>query len=156
MSPWVDENGEVTGDTCPSCEGYSRLERDLRNARTAITRLERDAERNLVAKRDGAQWKAVLAFWELHFPEKRISSKGIKSARATKYFQRLEAGATPADVEYAIAAATVWRYVVYGKRTKTGSASDLAIDLQDIVSVGNDAQFDRLVELGREMKETDW
>ena len=154
--PWVDPStGEVTGDICPSCEGYSLLERDLRNARSKITRLERDAERNLVAKRDGKLWKEILEYWMEAFPERRVTSKNIKSARATRLFQRLEAGATPADVLYAINAAKVWRWVVYGKRQRNGSHSDLAIDLQDIVSVGNDAQFDRLVELGREM-ETCW
>lgn len=152
VTPWVDENGEVTGDTCPTCEGYSQLERDLRNARTKITRLEREAERATVAKRDGNLWKETVAFWEAAFPEKRITSKGVKSARATKYFQRLEAGAKPEDVRYAITAAKTWRYVVFGKRQKSGSKSDLAIDLEHIVSVGNDAQFDRLVELGREME----
>lgn len=150
MSPWVDATtGEVLGDTCPDCEGYSRLERDLRTARAAITRLERDAERNLVAKRDGKLWLETIEYWCKAFPEKRVTSKGIKSARATKFFQRLEAGATPEDVRYAIDAAKVWKYVVFGKRQKSGSKSDLAIDLEHIVSVGNDAQFDGLVEKGR-------
>lgn len=149
--PWVDGNGEVTGDTCPSCEGYSQIERDLRNYRAKVTRLEHDAERNLVAKRDGKLWKEIVAYWEQVFPDKKITSKGIKSARATKYFQRLEAGAKPEDVQYAIDAAKVWRFVVFGKRQRSGSKSDLAIDLEHIVSVGNDAQFDGLVEKGREM-----
>lgn len=149
--PWVDANGEITGDVCPACEGYTILERDLRNARSKITRLERDAERNEVSKRDGATWKAALEHWCQAFPDKRISSKGIKSARATKYFQRLEAGATPEDVNLAVDAARVWQYVVFGKRQKSGSQSDLAIDLEHICSVGNDAQFDRLVEIGREL-----
>lgn len=156
--PWVDSNGEVTGDTCPTCEGYSHLERDLRNYRSRLTQMERKAERELVAKRDGKTWKEILAYWEAAFPDKRISSKGIKSARATKFFQRLEAGATPEDVRYAIEAARALPYVVYGKRVKTGSKSDLAIDLEDIVSVGADARFDALVECGREMaaKELPW
>lgn len=149
--PWVDENGEVTGDTCPSCQGYSHIERELRNMRSKVTRLENDAERNLVAKRDGKVWQDAIAYWEHTFPEKRVTSKGIKSARATKFFQRLEAGATPEDVQYAIDAARVWRYVVFGKRQRSGSQSDLSIDLEHICSVGNDAQFDRLVELGREI-----
>lgn len=152
--PWVDEDtGEVTGDTCPTCEGYAHLEREARNLRAKITRLENEAERQAVAKRDGAQWKAILAYWQEAFPDKRISSKSIKSARATKFFLRLEAGATPEDVRYAIDAAKVWRYIVFGKRVKSGSKSDLAVDLEHIVSVGNDAQFDGLVELGRAMRE---
>lgn len=158
--PWYNpETGEIT-DTppddyvCPTCEGYSRIERELRVMRAKITRLENDAERNIVAKRDGKLWKDTLAYWQKAFPDKRISSKGIKSARATKFFQRLEAGATPEDVRYAIDAAKVWQFVVFGKRQKSGSKSDLAIDLEHIVSVGNDAQFDRLVEIGREMKQS--
>lgn len=151
--PWVDANGEVAGEVCPSCEGYSQVERDLRNYRSKVTRLENEAERNAVAKRDGATWKAILEYWSEAFPDKRISSRGIKSARATKFFQRLEAGATPEDVQFAIDAAKAWPYVVYGKRRQTGAASDAATDLQDIVSVGNDAQFDHLVELGVAMKE---
>lgn len=149
--PWVNSNGEITGDTCPSCEGYSLLEREARNYRAKITRLENEAERNLIAARDGATWKAILAYWQAAFPDKKISSKGIKSARATKFFQRLEAGATSADVEYAIDAAAQVPYVVYGRRVKTGSRADLAVDLEDICSVGHDARFDELVELGREL-----
>src|ERR1039458_8351870 len=148
--PWVDSaTGEVTGDTCPTCEGYALAEREARNYRTKISRLENDAERNLVARRDGATWKAILEYWSEAFPDKRISSRGIKSARATKFFLRLEAGATPEDVRHAIDAAKVCRFVVYGKRCRTGSKSDLAVDLEHVVSVGNDAQFDGLVELGR-------
>lgn len=154
---WIDDNGELH-DACPQCVVYednlTRIEMEVRNYRSRITRLENDAERNLVAKRDGAVWKDIIAYWERAFPGKRLTSKGIKSARATKFFQRLEAGATPEDVRYAIDAAKVWQYVVFGKRQKSGSRSDLAIDLEHIVSVGNDAQFDRLVELGRAM-ETD-
>lgn len=153
MSPWVDDQGEVTGDVCPSCEGYGKVERDLRNARTAITRLERDAERNLVAKRDGKVWTEALAHWQRVFPDRRVTSKGIKSARATKFFQRLDAGATPEDVRHAVNAAKVWAYVVFGKRVKTGSKSDLAVDLEHICSVGNDAQFDDLCQKGREIAE---
>lgn len=151
--PWVNEDGEVTGDCCPTCEGYGHLERELRRYRTNLTRAEHAAERADVAKRDGKTWKDAIAYWEEAFPEKRVTSKGIKSARATKFFLRLEAGATPEDVRLAIDAAKTWRYVVFGKRQKAGSKSDLAIDLEQIVSVGNDAQFDRLAELGREMQE---
>lgn len=155
--PWVDpDTGEITGDECPTCEGYRHLEREARNLRAKITRLENEAERNAIAKRDGKVWKDTFAYWEKAFPEKRVTSKGVKSARATKVFQRLEAGATPEDVRYAIDAAKVWRYVVFGKRQKSGSKSDLAIDLQEIVAVGNDAQFDKLVELGREMEQEAW
>ncbi len=152
MSPWVDaETGEITGDTCPTCEAYGLLERETRNYRAKITRLENDAERNLVAKRDGKIWQEAIAYWEKAFPDKRVTSRGIKSARATKFFQRLEAGATPEDVRFAIDAAKVWQWVVFGKRQRSGSKSDLAIDLEHIVSVGNDAQFDGLVEKGREI-----
>jgi hypothetical protein len=153
----VNDNGEVTGEVCPSCEGYSQVERELRNYRSKVTRLENEAERNAVAKRDGKLWKETLAYWQAAFPEKRISSKGIKSARATRLFQRLEAGATPEDVRHAIDAARSVPYVVYGRRVKSGSRADLAVDLEDVVSVGHDARFDELVELGREMeKEAPW
>jgi hypothetical protein len=154
--PWVDANGEITGDTCPSCEGYAQAERELRNYRARVTRLENEAERNAVAKRDGKLWNETLAYWCEAFPEKRISSKGIKSARAAKFFQRLEAGATPEDVRYAIDGAKFWRYVVFGKRQRKGSPSDLAVDLEHIVSVGNDAQFDSLVERGRDAEDVRW
>lgn len=155
--PWLDEEtGEITGDTCPTCEGYTRLEREMRNLRTQITRLQNEAERQLVTKRDGKLWKDTLNYWMEAFPEKRVTSKDIKSARATKLFQRFQAGALPEDVRYAIDAAKVWRYVVFGKRQKSGSQSDLAIDLEQIVSIGNDAQFDSLVELGRKMAEERW
>ena len=155
--PWVDSNGEVTGDNCPACEGYSHIERELRNMRSKITRLENDAERNAVARRDGATWKATLEYWQEAFPEKRISSRGIKSARATKFFQRLEAGATVEDVRYAIDAAKVWRWVTFGRRTKAATdKSNPAMDIEDIVSVGNDSQFDALVERGRKMAGEQW
>lgn len=154
--PWVNEHGEITGDTCPNCEGYAAIERELRNYRTKVTRLEREAERQEVAKRDGKVWKEALAYWQEKFPDKRVTSKGVKSARATKFFQRLEAGATPEDVNYAVDAAKVWQYVVFGKRQRSGSKSDLAIDLEQIVSVGNDALFDFLVEKGREMEGPGW
>lgn len=157
--PWVDENGELSDD-CPNCADLDAnvqvMERELRRYRAKITRMENEAEHALVAKRDGKLWKETLAYWQKAFPEKRVTSKGIKSARATKFFQRLEAGATPGDVRYAIDAAKVWRYVVFGKRQKSGSKSDLAIDLEHICSVGNDAQFDHLCELGRAMKEPGW
>lgn len=149
--PWVNDDGEVTGDACPSCEAYGRIEADLRNYRTKVTRLEHEAERNLVAKRDAKVWTETLAYWGRAFPDKRVTSKGIKSARATKFFQRLDAGATAEDVRHAINAARVWQYVVFGKRQKSGSKSDLAVDLEHICSVGNDAQFDDLCEKGREI-----
>jgi len=50
-----------------------------RNYRAKITRLENDAERNLSRKRDGRVWKDVLIYWQEAFPEKRLTSKGIKS-----------------------------------------------------------------------------
>lgn len=153
---WVDENGEIH-DECPDCVRYEAnlqmMEREARNYRAKITRLENDAERNIVAKRDGATWKALLAYWQAAFPDRRVTSKGIKSARATKVFQRLEAGATTEDIQYAVDAAKVWQWVVYGKRQKSGSKSDLAVDLEHIVSIGNDAQFDDLVAKGRAMSE---
>lgn len=157
--PYADvETGELF-EGCPHCEQARAeaeaqvlaMERERRSDRIARGKAEKVADRAEVARRDGKVWKEILAYWEQAFPDKRISSKGIKSARATKLFQRLEAGTTSEDVRYAIDAAKVWRWVVYGKRQRNGSQSDLAIDLQDVVSVGNDAQFDRLVELGREM-----
>lgn len=163
LMPWLNaDTGEVTDEppseyVCPTCEAYGLLERDLRNYRSKVTRLENDAERNLVAKRDGKDWQEIIAYWEQAFPDKRLTSKGIKSARATKFFQRCDAGAMLEDIRFAIDAAKVWRWVVFGKRQKSGSNSDLAIDLEHICSVGNDAQFDRLVELGREMaKDVGW
>jgi len=154
--PWVDANGEVTGETCPSCFGYAQVERELRNYRAKVTRLENEAERNAVAKRDGKLWKETIAYWEAAFPDKRVTSKGIKSARATKYFQRLEAGAKPEDVRYAIDAAKTWQWITFGRRTKAPTAqSKPAVDLEDICSVGSDAQFDWLAQKGREI-EGEW
>lgn len=153
MSPWVDpETGEAS-DGCPECENAElqvrMMEMELRRYRSKVTTLENAAERDTVAKRDGSLWNAVLAEWLRVFPDKKPSAKGIKSARATRYFQRLEAGAQPEDVFSAIRGAKEYPYVVYGKRTRTGSKSDEATDLQDICSVKNDAMFDWLRDAGR-------
>jgi hypothetical protein len=64
---------------------------------------------------------------------------------------RLEAGATVDDVLCAIRAAKTYPHIVYGRRVKTGSKSDLSVGIQEILSVNNDANFDFLVEVGRSL-----
>lgn len=155
------ETGEQYEGPCPNCaerEQWAeaqvrKMEMERRGDRAKVTRMENAAERDLVRRRDGATWEHALEQWLAAFPDKRPSSKSIKSARATKFFQRLEAGATPDDVDDAIRGAKAYPYVVYGKRVKSGSKSDLANDLEDIVAVNSDRQFDALVEIGRALRE---
>lgn len=158
---WVDTTtGEIYEGPCPNCAERAQwaedqvraLEMEKRALRTKVTKAERAAEHATMAKRDGAVWQEALSCWLAHFPHKKPSGVGIKSARATKFFQRLETGATLLDVQDAIRAAKVVPYIVYGRRVKAGSKADLSDDLEQIVSVGNDAQFDRLVEIGRELR----
>lgn len=151
---WINaDTGEVFEGECPNCADLdilvTAMERERRSDRIARAKAEKAVERDQVAKRDGAMWQRILAKWEETFPEKRITSKGIKSERATVFFLRLEAGATIEHVELAVAAARKWPCVVYGKRQQTGSRSDLAIDLIQICK--GDAQFDFLVERGTEL-----
>lgn len=142
---------------CESAEvQVTAMERERRADRSARAKAEKAVERFVEAKRDAKVWKEAIAYWCEAFPDKRVTSKGVKSARATKFFQRLDAGATVEDVRYAIDAAKVWQYVVFGKRQKSGSRSDLATDLEHICSVGNDAQFDGLVEIGRALEREAW
>lgn len=158
MGEWVNsETGEVVEGDCPRCanviehaEAQLRaMEMELRQKRAKITRLERQADRETVAKRDGAVWKDVLAYWLEAFPDKRPSAKGIKSARATKVFMRLESGANVEDVKLSIDGARLYPYVVFGKRQKSGSKSDLADDLEQIMAINRDHEFDFLRDAGR-------
>jgi hypothetical protein len=161
MTQYVNvETGEMVEGDCPYCadlrvetEGQLvAMERELRQKRSKITKLENAAERDLVKKRDAAAWKDVLSAWMIAFPTKKPSATGIKSARATKVFMRLESGSSVEEIKNAIAGAMVYPFVVYGKRQKTGSRTDDASDLQDIVSTNNDANFDFLCEVGRDLR----
>ena len=158
---WVDtETGEIADAQCPHCEETKEwaetqvraCEMELRRFRSKVTKLENEAERQAVARRDGAAWKEFLRCYQLAFPAKRLTATGIKSATATKFFVRLESGATVEDTINAIAGAYVYPYVVFGKRVKTGSKSDHAIHPQDILSVNNDALFDSLRDAGAELR----
>jgi len=160
VSPWLDpDTGEVGGE-CPLCadvraetEAQVRaMEMDLRRWRAKCSKLENATERELVAKRDGAAWKEFLRCYKAAFPEKRLSATGVKSASATKFFMRLDAGASLEDVKDAIAGAMELPYVTFGKRTKTGAAHDLAVHPQDIVSPQNDANFDVLRDAGARLR----
>src|SRR5689334_6283216 len=139
MSPWINEHGELSDD-CPQCEATRRdceiqiggLERDLRGWRSKATRAENKLEAAEVGKRDGKLWKETVAYWQQKFPNQRITSKGVKSSRATKYFLRLDAGAMPEDFLLAIDGAHSLPYVVYGARRASGSKADLRIDLEHI------------------------
>lgn len=157
VTPFVDtESGEIH-ESCPDCERMQTaaddqvrlMERELRTMRAKIAKLEREAEYDPVKARDGATWKRLLAAWLEAFPDKRPTAKGVKSARATQVFLRLESGATIEDFEDAIRAAREYPYVTFGKRTRTGAANDRKDDLQDIASVKNDAMFDWLRDAGR-------
>lgn len=157
MLPYVDtETGEVFPE-CPHCEQARReaevqivaMERELRSYRSRLTRAENALQAHEQSKRDGAVWKAALKHWQETFPDRRITSKSIQSQRATIYFQRLGAGASPEDVDLAVTAAREYPYVVYGRRRKSGAKSDMAIDIIDICK--NDVMFDWLVSKGREM-----
>ncbi|MGH8524364.1 MAG: hypothetical protein ACREXY_09135 [Gammaproteobacteria bacterium] len=157
MTTWANtETGELVEADCPNCaetrewaeEQVRSLELERRKDRGRITRLEREVERAVVAKRDGAEWVRITAHWQAAFPQLKPRGLSVKSARATKVFQRLETGCSVDDVLAAIDGAKAWPYVVFGKRQRTGSKSDLAIDLEDIVSVGKDRNFDFLVVEG--------
>jgi hypothetical protein len=152
---WVDpETGEASED-CPNCadleDQVRGLEMEARRFRTKITQLKNAAEADVVAKRDKSTWATILGEWKRTFPERRTSATSIKSASATKAFMRLEAGATVDDVLCAIRAAKTYPHIVYGRRVKTGSKSDLSVGIQEILSVNNDANFDFLVEVGRSL-----
>jgi hypothetical protein len=162
LTTWANtETGELREGDCPECadtkewaeEQVRALELERRKDRAKITRLERAAERDQVARRDGATWQRIRDHWLAAFPELKPTSLGIKSARATQVFLRLEAGATEADIMAAIDAAREWRWIVYGKRTKSGSKHDLAIDLEQIVSTKHDHLFDLLVTEGYALKQ---
>jgi hypothetical protein len=161
MTQFVNvETGEMVEGDCPFCadlrietEGQLvAMERELRQKRSKITKLENAAERDLVKKRDAAAWKDVLSAWMIAFPTKKPSATGIKSARATKVFMRLESGSSVEEIKNAIAGAMIYPYVVFGKRQKSGSRSDLADDIQEIVSVNNDANFDFLRDVGAQVR----
>lgn len=129
------------------------MERELRSFRIKLSKAEAKAVQIEESKRDGAEWRRVVAYWKNQFPGKRITSTSMRSSRATAYFQRVDSGAGEDDFFLAIDGARELPYVVYGQRRDKGSKSDLRIDLQHIASVGNDAQFDALVEKGREARE---
>jgi hypothetical protein len=140
-------------DDCPICLGHdvqvSGLERDLRTKRGALTKLERAAERETVKRRDGAVWNRILSAWLEAFPDKKPSATSVKSARATATFLRLQSGATEDDFLAAIRGAREYPYVVYGKRQRKGSRSDLADDLQHIAAINRDHEFEFLRDVGR-------
>lgn len=161
MKTWVNpETGEVAEAECPHCEEMKAwaeaqvhgLELEARRFRARITRLENEAEAAQVAKRDGKVWKEFLRCYKLAFPDRRLTATGIKSATATKFFLRLESGATEEDVKNALAGAVAYPYVVFGKRVKSGSRSDLAVHPQHIVSPDNDANFDFLRDAGAALR----
>lgn len=153
--------GELVEGECPYCAATREeaevqmraMEMERRKDRATVTRLRNEMEAAKVAKRDASVWAELLGCWQLAFPDKRPTATGVKSARATAVFQRLDSGAEAEDIKNAIAGAMRYPYVVFGKRRETGSTSDRADDLQEIMSVNNDAQFDFLVAVGREARE---
>ena len=158
MTTWINrETGEIQEGECPMCERTREdceiqvrgLELEARKARSKITKLERMAEKEAIAKRDGATWKRLLDAWLAAFPDKRPTAKGIKSARATAVFQRLGQGATEQDFHDAILGAKEYPYVTFGKRTKTATKQSARMDdLQDIAAIHSDAMFDWLRDAG--------
>lgn len=140
LAEMLDEEAEIQ---------VHALELRVRSLQSKVTRMEREREAQTVAKRDGAVWQRVITAWLEAFPDKTPSAKSVKSARATKVFMRLDSGATVDDVLAAIRGAQLYPFVVFGKRVKSGSRSDLADDLEDIVAVNRDREFDFLVEAGR-------
>lgn len=162
MTTWINqETGEVLEADCPRCAEtrdeaetqVGAIEREIRKYRTKVTKLERAAERDEVKRRDGAVWKQILEAWREAFPGKKVRSTDIKSARATKVFLRLERGASIEDCLDAIEGARQFPYVVFGKRQKSGSRSDLADDLEHIMAVNRDHEFDFLADVGRKARE---
>lgn len=160
MPPYVDtESGELY-DGCPICEETIRnaetqivaMEQERRRDRAARTAAENKLEAAEIGKRDKSAWDEILGAWLLAFPGKSPKAKTIKSARATKVFQRIERGASVEDVKDAIAGAMVYRYVVFGKRVTNGSRTDDGSDLADIVSPDNDRNFDFLAEEGHKLR----
>lgn len=130
-------------------------DREAKRLRSKVRRLESQVERDKVKNRDKALWTRVLEYWQATFPDKKITAKGHKSARATAVFLRVEQlqeSMSDVDAErtfkLAIRGAMALPYVVYGKRRATGSTHEAAIDLTDIASVTDDRKFDALVEAG--------
>lgn len=138
---------------CPVCLGrdvqVGKMERELRAARGKVTKLEREREVQKVAKRDGAVWKRILGAYREAFPDKRLSATGIKSARATAVFQRMEQGATVEDWLAVIRGGKEYPFVVYGERRRSGSQADRADDLQDFAHLHKDRLFEFLRDAGR-------
>lgn len=160
MPPYIDTaTGEVY-ESCPRCEAAEveaetqifRMEQERRQDRAARTKAENALEAAETGRRDEKLWLELFDCWRLAFPEKRPTTKAVKSARATAVFKRLTAGATPEDIKDAIAGAMVYRYVVFGKRVTNGSRTDDGSDLADIVSPDNDRNFDFLSEEGHKMR----
>lgn len=158
---WINsETGELADAECPHCAATKEwaenqvrsMEIERRKDRAAVTRMKNEMEAQKVAKRDASVWKEALRCWQLAFPSKRPTSTGVKSARATAFFQRLEAGATLEDVLDVIAGGMRYPYVVYGVRRESGSPSDRKDDLQDLMHLGNDGQFDMLRDVGHAMR----
>lgn len=160
MPTWFTADGEVFEGECPNCEDTRRaaevqvnaMEKERRTDRAARTKAENALEVAAAGRRDEKVWLDLFECWRLAFPEKKPSSNSVKSARATKVFQRLTMGATPEDVKDAIAGAMVFRYVVFGKRVTNGSRTDDGSDLADIVSPDNDRNFDFLREEGHKLR----
>lgn len=161
MTTWIDhETGEMVEGPCPFCAAttkaaevqVSAMEAELRAKRAKITKLESAAERALVAKRDTTTWNTILAAWREAFPDRKTSATSVKSANATACFLRLESGAVLDDILCAIRGAKEYPFVVYGRRVRSGSKSDLAVSLRDIVSVNNDGNFDILRDVGAELR----
>lgn len=157
------ETGEVieSSSPCPLCAvtedaaeiQVHGMELERRKDRAALTRMRNEMEAAEVGRRDKALWQELLDCWLLAFPDKKPTAKGIKSARATAVFQRIERGAMPEDIKNAIAGAMVFRYVVYGRRVANGSRTDDGSDLADIVSPDNDRNFDFLAEEGAKLRQ---
>ena len=162
MPRWLNPETGETCEGCPHCETVRQecevqiaaMERERRADRSARARAEAEVQREHAAKRDGAIWKRILSTWADTFPEhaKRLRSKGIKSARATAVFLRIEAGASVEDWEDAIMGARQLPYVTFGKRTATGTEHDLAVDLQQIAAPNRDHEFELLCEVGKAVR----
>lgn len=157
MTTWANtETGELVEGPCPYCAGtveecdaiVSRVEKNRHADILARAKAEKALERDVVAKRDGADWQRIVTHWKETFPQIKATSLSIRSNRATHTFIRIERGCSVDDVLAAIDGAKEWPYVVFGKRVRTGSRSDLGIDIEDIVSIKHDRNFDFLLSEG--------
>lgn len=147
---WINQaTGELLPGPCPKCAEHEAdvgaLENEVRRWRRAVTRLQKTIDGDVTARRDGALWAELTAYWIERCGKKPDALVPMKGIRATLVFRLLEAGASVEKVKLAIDGAALAPYKSYGHRTakKFGKRLD---DLKDICK--DEAEFEALVAIG--------